>query len=86
MIEETQKQLGDAMKALDKEVKDSIATLWIEVSELAATMKVIMMAIGKTPIVSDALKCKGKEKVLEPRLNAKEKNAQKIKKCVDNMK
>ena len=57
------------MKALGIEVKGSIVTLRLEINELAATIRVIIMAMGKTLIVDSALKCKGKEKVLEPRPN-----------------
>ena len=45
----------------------------------------IMMAMGKTLIMGDASKCKVKEKVLEPKPNAGEKNAQKDEECVSNM-
>ena len=75
MIEEAQKQLRDVMKALDAEVKDSIAALRIEGNELVATMEVIMMAMGKTPILGDTLECKRKEKVLEPNPGVGKRNA-----------
>ena len=75
VIDEAQKQLGDTMKALDKEVKDLITSLWTEVNELAATMKVIMMAMGKTPIFCDTSECKGKDKVLEHKLDVGKRNA-----------
>ena len=48
------------MKALGTKVKDSIITLRSEVNELATTMKVIIMTMGKTPVVGRALECKGK--------------------------
>ena len=66
-IEKAQKQLGDTIKCLDKEVKDSITALRSKVSELAATMKVMMMVMGKTLILGDAPECKGKDEVLEPK-------------------
>ena len=69
-IEKAQKQLGDAIKCLDKEVKDSIGALRTEVSELAATMKVIMMALGKTPTPGDTSELRGKDEVPEPKPDA----------------
>ena len=50
------------MNTLGIEVKDSIVVLQYEINKLATTVKVIMMAMGKTFIVGDALKCKGKLK------------------------
>ena len=79
MIEKKQKHLRGIMKALSMEVKDFIAALQFEVNELVAIMKMIIITIGKTLIVSDALECKGKSKVLELRPDTREKNVQKDK-------
>ena len=75
VIEETKKQLEDVIKTLNVEVKDSIVALWTEVSKLATTMKVILMAMRKTPILGDTSESKGKEKVLEPKLEVGKWNA-----------
>ena len=75
MIENTQRQLGDAINDLNTEVKDTIAALRSKVNELAATMKVIMMALGKSLEEGGASKQKGKVRVLKPRSYAGEKNA-----------
>ena len=57
------------MKALIMKVKDFIEALQSKVNKLVATMRVIMMAMEKTPIIGDTPECKGKSKVLEPRPN-----------------
>ena len=62
MIKETQKQLGDTMKALSTDVKDFMMALQSEINKLATMVKVIMMAMGKTPIMGGASNCKGKAK------------------------
>ena len=81
MIEESQRQLGDALKDLSTEVKDSIATLQSGVNKLVAIEKVTMMALGKSPQECGASEFEGKEKVPEPRPNAGERNAQKVYEC-----
>ena len=53
MIEETQKQLGNAIKAIVIEV-DSISALRFEINELVAMVKMIMMVRRKTSIVGGA--------------------------------
>ena len=73
------------MKALNIEVKNSIVALQSKVNELITMMKVIMMTVGKTSIVGSALKCKGKEEVLELELDARERNAQKDEEYVGYM-
>ena len=73
------------MKALSIEVKDSIVALRFEANELVTTMKVIMMAMGKTLIVGCASEYKGKDKVPKPKPNMRDKNAQKDEECVNNM-
>ena len=44
-------------------------------SEPEATMKVMMMVMGKTPILSDASESKRKEKVSKPKPNVGKRNA-----------
>ena len=73
------------MKDLSIEVKNSIANFQASINELAATMKVIMMALGKSPQEGGASKCKGKEKVLEPKPDAGERNAQKVDEFISKM-
>ena len=65
-------------------MKDSIATPRFEVNELVAMVKVIMIGLGKSPQEGGTSERKGKEKVLKPRLDAGEKNAQKIEEFVGN--
>ena len=85
MIEEIQRQLGDVIKALDTEVTDFIVALRLEVKKLAATVKVIMMAIGRSPLEGNASEHKGEVRVLDPRLDARESNAQKVEEFVNSM-
>ena len=47
VIEENQRQLGDAVKGLTIVVKDVVAALRLEMSEMAATVKV-MLALGNS--------------------------------------
>ena len=75
VIEETYKHLGDTIKNLNTDVKDAITTLQLGVIELVATVNVIMMAMAKSLEDGGASECKGKDKVLEPKLNAGERNA-----------
>ena len=56
MIEDNQRQLGDAVKDLTMEVKDVVVTLWLEMSKLATTIKVMMMALGNSSQEGDASK------------------------------
>ena len=53
------------------EVKDVVVALWLVMSELAATMKLMMMAIGNISQESGVSKQCGKAKVLDPRPYAK---------------
>ena len=46
--------MGDALKDLNIEMKDSIAILQSGVNELAAIVKVIMMALGKSALEGSA--------------------------------
>ena len=75
VIKESQRQLGNTLKDLSTKVKDSIAAFQSGVNKLAATEKVTMMALGKSPQECGASKCYGKEKVSKPRPNAGERNA-----------
>ena len=81
MIEESQRQLGDALKDLSTEAKDSTVALQSGVNKLASIEKVIMMVLEMSPQECGASECEGKEKVPEPRPNAGERNAQKVDEC-----
>ena len=48
VIEDTQRQLGEAVKDLTIEVKDVVATLQLEMSELTPIVKVMMIALGNS--------------------------------------
>ena len=58
-------------------MKGDITALRSEVNKLAATVKVIMMALGKGLLEGGSSERKDKEKVLKPKPDAKERNAQK---------
>ena len=66
-------------------MKDSVVAIQSEKNKLVATMKVIMMAIGKTPILGSVSKCNRKAIVCKLELDAGKKNAKKIKEYVGNM-
>ena len=85
MIEDNQRQIGDTVKDLTTKVNDVIATLQLEISELATTIKVMMMALGNSSQESGALKRCGKVKVLDPRPYAGEQDVQKLKNFLFNM-
>ena len=48
MIEDNQRQLRNTVKDLTMEVKDVVVAFQIKMSELAATMKVMIMAMGNS--------------------------------------
>ena len=85
MIEENQRQMGDAVKDLTTEVKDVVATLREEMSELAATVKVMMMALGNRSQEGGASEQRGKAKVPDPIPYAGERDAQKLKNFLFDM-
>ena len=60
MIEDTQRQLGDTIKDLINEVKDVVVVLWLEISDLMAMMKVIIMAMGNSLLEGGVSYEKGK--------------------------
>ena len=60
MIKTNQKELEDIIKDLTKEVKHVMATLHDKISNIAASMKVLMLAIGNSSQEGGALKWKGK--------------------------
>ena len=63
MIKDNQRQLGNAVKDLTIEVKDVVATLQLEISKLATTIKVMMMALGNNSQEGSASEQHGKGKV-----------------------
>ena len=78
MIEKNQRQLGDTIKDLTMEVKDVVATLRIEMGELVAMVKVMTLALGNSSQEGGASKQRGKAKVLDLRLYARERDTQKL--------
>ena len=56
VIKETKKQLRDTIKTLDTKVKDSTTTFRSEVNKLVTIVKMIMMALGKSPLEGSASK------------------------------
>ena len=69
-IEKAQEQQGDAIKCLDKEVKDSIAALQTDVSELASHNGGNGDGTGYSSQEGDSSEQRGIAKVLDPRPNA----------------
>ena len=63
------------MKAFGIAVTNYVVAIRSKVNELVAMLKVIMMAMGKTLIMGNALECKGKEKIPKLRLDVGERNA-----------
>ena len=78
MIKDSHRQLGDVLKDFTIKVKDVMVTLQSKMSELDATMMVIMIAIGNISQKDRALEQHGKVKVPDPRLYAREQDAQKL--------
>ena len=78
MIEDTQGQLGDAIKNLTTKVKDVVATLRLDMSELMATIKVMMIVLGNSFHEDGPSERRGKVKVLDPRPYAGEQDIQKL--------
>ena len=68
MIKDNQRQLGDTVKDITIEVNDVVATLWLEMSELATIVKVMMMALGNNSQEGGASERCGKVKVPNLRL------------------
>ena len=64
------KAIRNIIKNLDIEVKGGISAFQSKVIELAATMKVIILVVGKSPLKGGASEHKGEVKVLKPRPNA----------------
>ena len=67
--------MGDVVKDLVTEVKDVVAALWLEMSEMVATVKVMMLALGNSSQEGDASKQCGRAKVPDPTLYAGERDA-----------
>ena len=78
MIEDNQRQLGDAIKDLTIEVKDVVATLRLEMSELTTIVKVMMMTLGNSSQKGSALERRGKAKVLDLKPYTGEQDVQKL--------
>ena len=78
VIEENQRQLGDAIKDLTTEVKDVVATLQLEMSEMATIVKVMILALGNSSQEGGASERRGKVKVPDPRSYTREWDAQKL--------
>ena len=85
MIEDTQRQLGEAVKDLTVEVKDVVAALHAEMSELTATVKVMMIALGNSSHEGGPSERRGKAKVPDPRPYAGERDAQKLENFIFDM-
>ena len=75
MIKYNQRQLKDTVKDLTMEVKNVVAALWLEMSELANIVKVMMMAMCNSSQEGGASKRRGKVKVPDPRLYVRERDA-----------
>ena len=85
VIEDNQRQLGDTVKDLTIEVKDVMETFQLEMSELVATVKVVMMALGNSFQEDGASEWRGKAKVLDPRPYVGEQDAQNLENFLFNM-
>ena len=59
-------------------MKDVVATLHEEIDDIAASVKVMMLAIGNSPQEGGASERKGKVKIPEPRPYAGERDTQKL--------
>ena len=66
------------MKDLNNEVEDIVIALYVEISDIASSMKVLLMAIGTS-------KQKGKVKISKPRPYARKRDAQKLENFVIDM-
>ena len=73
------------MKDQNNEVNDIVIALYVEISDIASSMEVLMMAIGEQFAKCSTSKQKGKVKIPKPRPYARKRDAQKLENFVIDM-